>query len=636
MFSFAMISTLWILIGITDFVLLRFRTTPFTATDLTLIKSALEIWDHYLKFYNIILIVIGIILFLLTCIFIFKKSKKQPRTISIIRVILFPIFSIFLAFGLTYAGLYTNLLAKNFGNLADAYHSYGLPYCFVNSIINTGVDKPDIYNEDVVNTIVDGVEQGKVVNSSDISPTPEPVVTPTLLPTMTPQPTHTPEPSPSVAPSVSTTIADEVTPNIIMLQLESFFDPTRIIGTEYTSDPIPTYHRLIQEFSSGYLSVPSIGAGTANTEFEVLTGMNLDFFGPGEYPYKTILQEKTCESISNNLKPLGYSTHAMHNNTGTFYDRHLIFSQLGFDTFTSVEYMQNVEVTETKWAKDSVLVPEIKKVLDSTTNQDLIYAISVQGHGSYPESAVLENPVIDVTLSESLSEDMYYPLLYYINQIHEMDEFIQNLITELSARDEKTILVMYGDHLPGFQIEETDLTNENLYNTEYIIWSNYELEELDQDIEAYQLTATVLDQLDIHEGLITKLHQTQKDSDIYQDELQVLVYDMLYGDLACFNGINPYVASDLKMGTEKIIIYQANYVPATVKDTDGLIVVNGANFTPYSKIFINEEYYETLFVNPSMIVAVISEDLFTEKINVIQSGSDMYELSRTDDYYIKD
>jgi hypothetical protein len=90
------------------------------------------------------------------------------------------------------------------------------------------------------------------------------------------------------------------------------------------------------------------------------------------------------------------------------------------------------------------------------------------------------------------------------------------------------------------------------------------------------------------------------------------------------------------MGTEKIIIYQANYVPATVKDTDGLIVVNGANFTPYSKIFIDEEYYETLFVNPSMIVAVISEDLFTGKINVIQSGSDMYELSRTDDYNIKD
>jgi hypothetical protein len=88
------------------------------------------------------------------------------------------------------------------------------------------------------------------------------------------------------------------------------------------------------------------------------------------------------------------------------------------------------------------------------------------------------------------------------------------------------------------------------------------------------------------------------------------------------------------MGTDKIVIYQGNYVPSTVKETDGLLVVNGANFTPYSKILINDEVYETMFVNSSMIVAVISEDLFTGKINVIQSGSDMLELSRSEDYII--
>jgi phosphoglycerol transferase MdoB-like AlkP superfamily enzyme len=633
-FAFSMISVIWIAIGITDFVLLQFRTTPFTATDLKLIKSAIDIWDYYLKFYHIILIVIGIILLVFGGFVIFKKSKKYPRNLSIIKLILFPVVTIISAFALTYAGLGTGLLAKNFGNLANAFHSYGLPYCFVSSIINTGVDKPDIYTPVVVDTIVDAVEEGKVVYSSDITPTQMPEPTPTIEPTFTPSPTPSLSPSPSVSPSVPTSVADEKTPNIIFLQLESFFDPTRIIGTQYTMDPISTFRSLKENYSSGYLSVPSVGAGTANTEFEVLTGINLDFFGPGEYPYKTILQDNTCESISYNLKPLGYSTHAMHNNTGTFYDRNLVFSHLGFDTFTSVEYMQNVEVTPTKWAKDAILVPEIEKVLDSTPNQDLIYTISVQGHGSYPDTAVLENPLIDVTLSEDLSDSLYYPLLYYVNQIYEMDQFIKKLTEELSKRDEKTILVMYGDHLPGFQIDETNLTDGNQFNSEYIIWSNYDLDVVDHDIEAYQLTATVLDKLDIHEGLITKLHQTQKDSDIYLDELQVLTYDMLYGDMECFNGVNPYVATDLKMGTDEIVIYQANFVPSTVKETDGLLVVNGANFTPYSKVLINDEIYDTMFVNSSMIVAVISEDLFTGKLNVIQSGSDMYELSRTKDFII--
>lgn len=76
-----------------------------------------------------------------------------------------------------------------------------------------------------------------------------------------------------------------------MLQLESFFDPTYMKDLEFSSDPVPNFRKLKEQFSSGFLSVPSIGAGTANTEFETISGMNLEYFGPGEYPYKTILRK---------------------------------------------------------------------------------------------------------------------------------------------------------------------------------------------------------------------------------------------------------------------------------------------------------------------------------------------------------
>lgn len=103
-----------------------------------------------------------------------------------------------------------------------------------------------------------------------------------------------------------------------MVQLESFFDPTLVKYLQFSQDPVPNFRKLKENFSSGYLTVPSVGAGTANTEFEVLTGMSLQFFGPGEYPYKTILKESTAESVNYDLKELGYSTHAIHNNKGTF------------------------------------------------------------------------------------------------------------------------------------------------------------------------------------------------------------------------------------------------------------------------------------------------------------------------------
>ena len=68
----------------------------------------------------------------------------------------------------------------------------------------------------------------------------------------------------------------------------------------------------------------------------------------------------------------------IHNNTGTFYDRHLVFPNLGFDTFTSLEYMNHVEKNPLGWAKDTVLTTEILTTLFSTEQRDFIYAISVQ------------------------------------------------------------------------------------------------------------------------------------------------------------------------------------------------------------------------------------------------------------------
>lgn len=79
--------------------------------------------------------------------------------------------------------------------------------------------------------------------------------------------------------------ADDVQkPNILVVQLETFFDPTRVRWLKFNEDPVPNWHKLCEEYSSGLYTVPVVGAGTVNTEFETLTGMSLRFFGPGEYP----------------------------------------------------------------------------------------------------------------------------------------------------------------------------------------------------------------------------------------------------------------------------------------------------------------------------------------------------------------
>lgn len=548
-FFYAIAALLWIIIAVTDFVLLQFRTTPFTFVDMTMIQSAINIWDHYLSVWQLALIALLLIAAIAGCVILFRKVKKIQK-LPALRVSKSIILMLACAIVATEAGTALGLLSKNFGNLADAYHEYGLPYCFTSSIFNTGINKPKKYSDEYVQQIIEAIENGTLVTSTDSEPTtlpaPDTVLPPqaTAAPQATPVPTTAPEPTGNI-------LTRQEKPNILFLQLESFFDPTTIAGSVFTADPLPNYRRLMEEYTSGNLYVPSVGAGTANTEFEVITGMNLDFFGPGEYPYKTILLDTACESISYVLKDHGYGTHAIHNNDGTFYGRHLVFPNLGFDSFTSIEYMNNVPRTPLAWAKDEVLINEINKALDATKEPDFVYTISVQGHGSYPDRAILESPAIDLTLPEHL-EDLYYPLLYYSNQIYEMDLFVASLIESLENRGEDTVLVMYGDHLPGFKLTEDDLSGKSLFATQYVVWSNFDLGAEHIDLEAYQLYSYVLDRLGIHDGIINGFHQTQKNSELYLEELEILEYDILYGDQNCYEGKNPYEPTDMKMGIDPI------------------------------------------------------------------------------------
>ena len=112
-------------------------------------------------------------------------------------------------------------------------------------------------------------------------------------------------------------------------------------GVTYSEEPTPVYSSLRKTCPGGFLKVPSVGAGTANTEFEILTGMTLDYFGAGEYPYKTVLQDETCESMAYNLRELGYRTGVLHNNTGSFYSRNKVFANLGKPTKQTTDNKAN-------------------------------------------------------------------------------------------------------------------------------------------------------------------------------------------------------------------------------------------------------------------------------------------------------
>lgn len=621
----AIVSILLLALGITNGILLCFRTTPFAAVDFLLITSAIRIVKLYLSPVVIVLILLAILLAIALSVFLgFKMPKYEGKTHALFTAAILVVY-MFSLLGLNNLLVFCGVATENFSNLADAYRDYGFPYCFANSIINLGMDKPKGYSPETVENVaaelfnaalpINPLRPYQHGNSAGDSSEQNGNVT------------DTPDPDQETMQGVggeqeSERPKDDRLPNIIFVQLESFFDPYTVKGLELSQDPIPCYRELTKQFSTGCLYVPSVGAGTANTEFEILTGMNLDFFGPGEYPYKTILKLTTCESVANNLKVLGYAAHAIHNNDGTFYDRHIVFSQLGFDTFTPIEYMYHVERNVNGFAKDGILVGEISKALDSTEGSDTIYAISVQAHGEYPSKRLDDEEPIFIRYTD---QSMEYAWSYYVNQIAEDDRFIRDLVRELEERGEPSILVLYGDHLPHMNLDSQDVEGEKLTATQYVIWDNIGLEKRDQDLEAYQLSAMTLERVEIAQGILTQLHQNCHQDDDYLEKLEVLQYDMLYGNREIYGGVNPYPATDLQMGIEEIAV-------TAVKTDEGIVHIYGKGFNEYSRVCVNGDVKQTLYVEKGLLLVdglTLSEG---DLVTVAQIGTDNQILGQTESY----
>lgn len=198
------------------------------------------------------------------------------------------------------------------------------------------------------------------------------------------------------------------------------------------------------------------------------------FFGPGEYPYKTYVKTHVLESAATALTSLGYGAEALHNNGGNFYSRAKVFNDMGFDHYTSKEFMNILKTTPKGWATDDILVPNIMESMDTTAGQDFVFTVSVQGHGDYPTEPTLENPEIKVTGVEDEGKRNAWE--YYVNEVHEMDKFVAQLIEAVEARNEPSVVVFYGDHLPTLGLEAKDLKSKYLYNTNYVIWDNIGLQ----------------------------------------------------------------------------------------------------------------------------------------------------------------
>lgn len=576
------LSVFWMVIGCVNGYMLSVRVTPFNAQDLKVLDDAVTLLDKYFTGMQGFLLIVCILSVILWLFAMWRRGGQYTGKIYRIPTLIVVIIAFGTMGKVTDWAIENRIVSNYFGNIAFAYEDYGLPYCFSASLFNTGINEPSGYSKGKMEEIT---QDGKLQEATSGR-------------------------------------KQEEMPNVIVLQLESFFDTYEAEFFTTSQDPIPTFHYLMENYSSGYFKVPSVGAGTANTEFEVLTGMSLRYFGPGEYPYKTKVKYEPMESVATALQKFGYGAHALHNNGGNFYSRADVFNMMGFDSYTSEEFMNVLQFTEEGWATDAVLTEHILNALDSTEQQDFVFGITVEGHGSYDHK--IENPLIQVEGIED--EESHIKWEYFVNHLHATDQFLADLLAELEERGEPTVLVLYGDHLPTMGLQAEDLKSRYLFNTNYVVWDNIGLQKEDRNLPAYQLMSDVFGKLDIHSGTIFNYHQTRRQTKDYLMDLQMLQYDMLYGKKHVYGGDKNalQVDGEFQMGIKDVLLTGLEI------QLDETYVFYGENLTPRSYIYVNgDKKAKPTFINDTRIESqkITLEEGDTVVINQLGSSSRIFRSS---------
>jgi phosphoglycerol transferase MdoB-like AlkP superfamily enzyme len=294
----------------------------------------------------------------------------------------------------------------------------------------------------------------------------------------------------NVPANTSTTPAAANKPNIIAIMSESFCDFNNI-HTIDTSEPVmPFFDSLVASPKTlhGNLLVSIFGGGTCNTEFEFLTGSSMLFLNDGSLPYNSYFNGPT-QGLPTLLKQQGYRSIAIHPYLRTFWDRQLVYPNIGFDKFISLEDFPEGGLVRDFVGDEADFAQIVRTFQEKSPEERLfIFSVTMQNHFPYYSSeeilAGLKYNIKLPGLTNVESVELYLSLL------RQSDDALKQLITYFDSIDEPTIVVLFGDHLPGNNnsfnnfyeqlfkktISELNVTETaKLYETPWLIWSNYDL-----------------------------------------------------------------------------------------------------------------------------------------------------------------
>lgn len=286
--------------------------------------------------------------------------------------------------------------------------------------------------------------------------------------------------------SQSVTDAGELPENLIFIMNESFADLTAAFpNLELSEDPLAFYHSLTENTVKGTMISPVTGGGTANVEFEYLTGDSLAFLPSSTVAYQLYLYDG-CPSLVSQAKDLGYHTIAFHPYLSSGWNRTSVYPWLGFDEVHFQEDVQDPQYIR-NYVSDLSDYEQLFRWTEESAGPTMIFNVTMQNHSGYSQG--WNNLSGDVTVTGGAKPSSI--TTQYFSLMKESDQAIQALVEHYSQVDEKTLIVFFGDHQPplgntffetlyGKKLDERNPEEvQQAYETPFFIWANYDIPEQD-------------------------------------------------------------------------------------------------------------------------------------------------------------
>lgn len=287
----------------------------------------------------------------------------------------------------------------------------------------------------------------------------------------------------------------DVRPSVVAVMNETFSDLSIFDGMHAGYDG-PQYFKSMSDcVSRGKFYTSVNGGGTTNTEFEFLTGASMANFGPGVYPY-TVYNLTQTENLARFFSDLGYSTLAMHPQLGTNWNRVNAYRDLGFDEFLTYEDFGGAD-TLRGHVTDRATYDKVLEALESNPEPQFIFDVTMQNHSGYDTGLLDEGDMIRLDIdgqSDQLIDE-------YVTVIRHSDEDLEYFVDRLRELDRPVILVFFGDHQPYMTLgynnnwypdEDEAIHARRVYQTDYIVWANYDVAGNDQVSEFSDVSASFL------------------------------------------------------------------------------------------------------------------------------------------------